>query len=67
MSFASTWMDLKIVLLSEASQTEKDNTIRYCLYVESKKKTTNELIYKTEIQLQMQKINFWLPEGVGEG
>ena len=53
MSFASTWMDLKIVLLSEAGQTEKDNTIRYCLYVESKKKTTNELIYKTEIQLQM--------------
>ena len=24
MSFASTWMDLEIVILSEVSQTEKD-------------------------------------------
>ena len=24
MSFAATWMDLEIVILSEASQTEKD-------------------------------------------
>ena len=25
MLFAATWMDLKIVILSEVSQTEKDN------------------------------------------
>ena len=32
------------------------------------KKGTNELIYKPEIELQMQKTNLWLPEGkVGEG
>ena len=24
MSFAATWMDLEVVILSEASQTEKD-------------------------------------------
>ena len=25
MSFATTWMDLEIVILSEVSQTQKDN------------------------------------------
>ena len=27
------------------------------------KKVTNELIYKAEIELQIQKANLWLPEG----
>lgn len=27
----------------------------------------NELIYKTEIDLQTQKANFWLPKGKVEG
>ena len=27
MSFAATWMDLEVVILSEVSQTEKDNII----------------------------------------
>ena len=31
------------------------------------KKATNELIYKTKIELQMQKINLWLPGGKGGG
>ena len=35
MSFAATWMDLEIIILSEVSQ-RKTNTI-YHLYVESKK------------------------------
>ena len=49
MPFASTWMDLEIIVLSEVSQT-KANIIWYRLYVESKKKKndTNELIYKTD-------------------
>ena len=34
MPFAATWMDLEIIILSKVSQT---NTIRHCLYVESKK------------------------------
>ena len=34
--FATTWMDLEGIVLSEISQTEKD-TVCYCLYVESKK------------------------------
>ena len=34
-----------------------------CLYVESKKKGSNELIYKTEIELQMSKTTLWLLAG----
>ena len=52
MPFAATWMDLDIVILSEVSQ-RRTNIVWYCLYVESKKNGTNELIYKTEIELQM--------------
>ena len=36
MSFAATWMDLEIVILSEVSQ-RKRNIIGYHLYVESRK------------------------------
>ena len=39
MPFAATWMGLESVMLSELSQTEKEeNIILYPLYVESKKK-----------------------------
>ena len=38
MAFVATWMDLEIVILSEASQTEKDKYCIISLYVESKKK-----------------------------
>ena len=50
MPFAATWMDLDIIILSE-SQT-KTNIIRYHLYVESKKYSTNERIYKTGVDSQ---------------
>ena len=43
MSFAATWMDLEILILSEVSQKEKD---QYHMY------DTNELIYKTETNSQ---------------
>ena len=36
MSLAATWMQLEVIILSEVSQT-KTNTIRYHLYVESKR------------------------------
>ena len=32
-----------------------------------KKKGTNELIYKTEVEAQMQKTNLWLPGDKGGG
>ena len=41
-------MDLEMITLSEISQ-RKVNIIWYCLYVESKKKETNEFIYKIEM------------------
>ena len=37
MPFATTWMDLEINILSEKSQTQKDKTLCYHSYVESKK------------------------------
>ena len=52
MPFAATWMDLEIVTLSAVSQT-KMNIIWYRLYVKSKKNSTDELIYKIEIELHM--------------
>ena len=47
----------EIVILSKASQTQKTNIICYCLYVEEKQKGPDELIYKTEVELQMEKTN----------
>ena len=52
MPFAVTWIDLEIVILSEVRH-RKTNIICYRLYVESKNKGTNELIYKTEVEPRM--------------
>ena len=46
-------MDLEIVILSEISQTQKDKYHMILLVWNLKKKGTNELIYKTEIESQM--------------
>ena len=43
MSFTTTRMDLEIIILSKISQ-KKTSIISFYLYVESKKKGTNELI-----------------------
>ena len=61
MQLAATWMDLEIVILSEVSQTEKDKYHMISLICGIYKKGTNELMYKTETELQMQKSNLWLP------
>ena len=52
MPFAATWMDPEIVILSEVSQTEKDKYM-ISFICGMFLKGTNELIYKTEIELQM--------------
>ena len=50
-------MDLETVILREVRQ-RRANVIWYSLYVESKKNGTNDLIYKTEIELQMLKQSY---------
>ena len=67
MPFAATWMDLEIAILSEVSQTEKDKYHMISFICGIQKKGTNELIYKTEIELQMQKTNLWLSGVRGGG
>ena len=62
---AATWVDLETVMLGEISQREKDKyhmisyDITYMWNV--KKNSTKSLIYKTEIESQVQKTNIWLP------
>ena len=53
MPFVATWMDLEIVILSEVSQTEMDKYRMISLICGIFKNGTNELINKTEIELQM--------------
>ena len=47
MPFATTWMDLETVILSEVSHRRR-NIVWHSLYVESKKNDANELMYKIE-------------------
>ena len=53
MIFAATWMDPEVVILSEVSQTKKEKDNIILLICGLLKKGTNELIYKTEIELQI--------------
>ena len=65
MSFAMTWMDLEIVILTEVSQTEKYKYHMILLICGILKNGTNELIYKIEIKSQMLKTNLQLPREKG--
>ena len=47
MPFAAPWIDLEIIILSEASQIEKDKYHMISLICGILKNDTNELIYKT--------------------
>ena len=68
MPFASTWMDLEIIILSEVSQTEKDKYHMISFICGILKKDTNELIYKIETDSKTSKTNLHLPRGIcGEG
>ena len=49
MPFATTWMDVEIITLSEVSQTEKDKCHMISFHVESKKNNTDELIYRNRL------------------
>ena len=60
-------MDLEIIILSEVSQTEKDEYDIAYMQNLKKKKDANELIYKAAIDPQTQETNLWLPKGKEEG
>ena len=66
MPFAATWMDLEIVILSEVSQTEKYKYHMILLICGILKNGTNELIYKTEMESEMQKQTYGYQGGKGE-
>ena len=51
MPFATTWMDLEILILSEVSQTEKDK-YHMISHIWNLKYDTDELIYETETDSQ---------------
>ena len=66
MPFAATWMDIEIIILSEASQTENDKY--HITYMWNLKYDTNEFTYKTETDLQKQKtFGYQRGKQVGEG
>ena len=53
MPFAATWVDLEIIILSEASQIQKH---KYdIIYIQNLKNGTNELNYKKETDSQHRK------------
>ena len=62
--FATTWVGLEIIMLSETSQTEKakNHMIHsYVSYLTEGNKPTN----KTNKNVQVQTTERWLPEGRG--
>ena len=60
-------MDLEIVTPAEVSQTEKVKYHMISLICGIQNHGTNESIYKTEIQSQIQRANLWTPKGQEQG
>ena len=66
LSFAATWMDLQIIILSEVCQTMKDTHHMISRVWDIKRSTQMKccvLICRTEIGSQALKTNLWLPKG----
>ena len=59
--FATTWMDLEGIMLSEISQTGKRQIPHDFTYMWNLNNRTNITKQK---QSQIQRTNWWLPEGV---
>ena len=52
---------------TEWNKSDTERQIYGITYMWNLKVGTNELIYKAKIELQMYKINLWLPGGKGRG
>ena len=61
--FATAWIDLEIILLSEISQSGNKNTTRSDLYLESNEQ--NKLMNKIETESQRQRTDWQLSEWSG--
>ena len=67
MSFAATWMDVEIVILSEVSQRNR-NIIWYSLYVESKEIIQMKLFTKQKETHRLREQAYgYQGEGWGKG
>lgn len=60
-----TWMDVETVIMSEIHQTDKDIS-HDITYIWNFKNGTNEFIFKTEMESQMQK-SYCYQMKMGEG
>ena len=58
-SFAQTWMDLETVIQSEVKKRKK--ILAHLCGI--KKNGINHFICKTEIDIQIQRANVWIPKG----
>ena len=58
MPFAATWIDLEIIILSKP---DRERQIPYDItYMWNLKYDTNELIYETDTDSQIQRTDLWL-------
>ena len=65
MLFATTWIKLEILILSKISRKEKDKC--HIPNMWNLKYSTNEPIYKTEMDSQTKKTDLWLPRRERDG
>ena len=61
--FATTWMDLEGIMLSEIRQAKEGQTLYVVTYMWNLKYDKNKPIYKTETDSQAQKTDLWLSRG----
>ena len=60
MSFAATWMDLEIIILSKVNQKERQMAYDIT-YMWNLKYDTNQPLYKTKADSHMWRTVLWLP------
>ena len=66
-SFVEMWMDLETTIPSEVSQKEKNKYYTLMHIYGIQKNDTDDLIWKTEIEMQLQRTNIRAPGGDRKG